>query len=157
MRDQMWPVADFDPVRRLHVIAEVTPGASLHEQVIEAPFDDVWAVASDLEGRMPHWLPDINSVRCTGSEALVVGHSRLRARFDVELESGWCLMRSRFLIGGMAARPEAGGTRFAFLGALRVPGARAIDVVLRSATSRLAPGSMSRFEALVHSACDTAE
>ena len=37
------------------------------------------------------------------------------ARFDVVLRPGWCVMQSRFLIGGMAAVPEAGGTRFAFL------------------------------------------
>jgi hypothetical protein len=106
-----WPVADFDPVRQLRVIAAVTPGARIHERVIDAPFAAVWEVAADLE-RMPQWLPDIRSVRYRGTEALVVGHSRLRARFDVEKSSGWCLMRSRFLLGGMAARSEEEGTRW---------------------------------------------
>ncbi|MFI6845694.1 SRPBCC family protein [Kitasatospora sp. NBC_00085] len=150
-----WPVAAFDPVRRLHVIAAVTPGADVRETVIDAPFDQVWAVAADLEDGLPRWLPDLRSVRLTAgpaggrTEALVVGHSRLRARFDVELTPGWCLMRSRFLLGGMAARPEPDGTRFAFLGAFRLPAAGLVTRALRPATDPLARRSLRRFERLV--------
>ncbi|MFB7618561.1 SRPBCC family protein [Kitasatospora sp. NPDC056181] len=150
-----WPVAAFDPVRRLHVVAAVTPGASVRETVIDAPFDRVWAAAADLEDGLPRWLPDLRSVRLTAgpadgrAEALVVGHSRLRARFDVELTPGWCLMRSRFLLGGMAARPEPGGTRFAFLGAFRLPAAGLVAGALRPATDPLARRSLRRFERLV--------
>lgn len=124
MTEPDWPVAEFDPVRRLRVIAAATPGAALHERVLDEPFDTVWAVAADLEGELPRWLfADIRAVRVspTGSEARVVGHSGLRARFDVVLRPGWCLMQSRFLLGGMAAAPEGGATRFAFLGAFRGP------------------------------------
>ncbi|MEU6238957.1 SRPBCC family protein [Kitasatospora sp. NPDC047058] len=150
-----WPVAAFDPVRRLRVIAAVTPGASVRETVIDAPFDRVWAAAADLEDGLPRWLPDIRSVRVTGgrengrAEALVVGHTRLRARFDVELTPGWCLMRSRFLLGGMAATPEQDGTRFAFLGAFRLPAAGLLARALRPATDPLAGRSLARFERLV--------
>ncbi|MFI8084658.1 SRPBCC family protein [Kitasatospora sp. NPDC086009] len=150
-----WPTAAFDPVRRLHVIAAVTPGAAVREALIDAPFERVWAAAADLEEGLPRWLPDIRSVRVAGSpadgrtEALVTGHTRLRARFDVELTPGWCLMRSRFLLGGMAARAEAGGTRFAFLGAFRLPGAGLLDRALRPATDPLARRSLERFERLV--------
>jgi len=143
-----WPVADFDPVRQLRVIAAVTPGARIHERVIDAPFAAVWEVAADLE-QMPQWLPDIRSVRYRGTEALVIGHSRLRARFDVENSPGWCLMRSRFLVGGMAARAEEEGTRFAVLGALRIPLAGLLGPLLGPVVARTEPRAARRFEALV--------
>jgi hypothetical protein len=60
-----------------------------------------------------------------------------RARFDVVLRPGRCLMQSRFLIGGMAAAPEGEGTRFAFLGGLRLPGIPLPDPVRR-------PGALAR-------------
>lgn len=127
MTEPRWPVADFDPVRRLRVVAATTPGATIHERVLDAPLAAVWAVAADLEGELPRWLfPDVRSVRLTTtaagrSVAHVVGYSGLRARFDVVLQPGWCLMQSRFLLGGMAATPEDGFTRFAFLGSFRGP------------------------------------
>jgi len=128
MRQPSWPIAEFDPVRRLRVIAATTPSATIHERVLDARLDQVWAVAADLEGELAQWLfPDIRTVRFTHSTepepavATVIGHSGLRARFDVVLQPGWCLMQSRFLIGGMAATPEQAGerTRFAFLGGFR--------------------------------------
>ena len=39
-------------------------------------------------------------------------------------------MRSRFLLGAMAAEPTATGTRFAFLGGFRFPGTRPLAPVL---------------------------
>lgn len=147
MTQPQWPVADFDPVRRLRVIAATTPGVALHERVIDAPFGSVWAVAADLEGELPQWVfPDIRSVRLihregSRSEARVLGHTGLRARFDVVLEPGWCLMQSRFLLGGIAAAPESGATRVAVLAGVR--GAMRILTPLsapagRRALSRLA-------------------
>jgi hypothetical protein len=56
----------------------------------------------------------------------------------VVLRPGWCVMQSRFLIGGVAAVPEADGTRFAFLGGLRLPALRLLDPVLRPAVQPLA-------------------
>jgi hypothetical protein len=127
MTDNRWPVAEFDPVRRLQVIAATTPGASVHQTVLNAPLESVWAVAADLERELPRWLfPDIRSVRVTerADDRMVMhmlGRSGLRARFDVVLRPGWCLMRSRFLLGGMAATEENGATRFAFLGGFLGP------------------------------------
>ncbi|MEV0537779.1 SRPBCC family protein [Kitasatospora sp. NPDC050463] len=150
-----WPVAAFDPVRRLHVIAAVTPGAAVREALLDAPFDQVWAAAADLEGGLPRWLPDIREVRLAAPreggrpQALVIGRTRLRARFDLELEPGWCLMRSRFLLGGMAARAEPDGTRFAFLGAFRTPAGGLLGRALRPATEPLAGRSLRRFARLV--------
>jgi hypothetical protein len=133
MTDYDWPVAEFDPVRRLRVIAATTPGASIHETVVAAPLESVWAVAADLEGELPRWLfPDIRSITVTpaiGSDRLVaraLGRSGLRARFDVVLLPGWCLMQSRFLLGGMAATEEFGATRFALLPAAPRP-SRPVD------------------------------
>lgn len=61
------------------------------------------------------------------------------------LRPGWCLMQSRFLIFGMAAVPEGGGTRFAGLGALRVPGARLLAPASRLLlTQRLGHGAIGR-------------
>lgn len=127
MTEPRWPMAEFDPVRHLRVIAATTPGATIHERVLDAPLAAVWAVAADLEGELPRWLfPDVRSVRLTTTDAErsvahVVGYSGLRARFDVLLQPGWCLMQSRFVLGGMAATPEDGSTRFAFLGSFRGP------------------------------------
>jgi hypothetical protein len=55
-------------------------------------------------------------------------------------------MQSRFLIGGMAAVPEAGGTRFAFLGGLRLPGMRLLAPVLHPAVQPLALRPIRRLE-----------
>ncbi|MGW4647916.1 SRPBCC family protein [Kitasatospora sp. NPDC004289] len=154
-----WPVADFDPVRRLRVVAATTPGAAVRETVIDAPFETVWSVAADLERTMPQWLPDIRTARLTPPQGaaraalLVTGHTRLRARFDLELTPGWCLMRSRFLLGGMAAHPEsATSTRFAFLGAFRLPAAGPASAALRPLTDPLAARSLRRFRGLVEGA-----
>lgn len=154
MTEPRWPVAEFDPVRRLRVIAATTPGAAIHERVIDAPLASVWAVAADLEGELPQWLfPDIRSVRLSPTDtqrsiAHVVGHSGLRARFDVVLQPGWCLMQSRFLIGGMAAAAEDGVTRFAFLGGFRGP-LRLLTPLTRPLNGPAGRRALARFTARV--------
>jgi len=152
MTDSNWPVAQFDPVRRLRVIAATTPGASIHEIVVGAPLESVWDVAADLEGELPLWLfPDIRSIKVTtptaDSERLVArarGHSGLRARFDVVLRPGWCLMQSRFLLGGMAATEEDGATRFALLGGFCGP-LRLLAPAIRPISARLGDRALIRF------------
>ena len=150
MTQHGWPVAEFDPVRRLRVIAATTPGTWLHETVLDAPVDAVWTVAADLERELPRWLfPDIRSVRVTAADgdrlvARILGHSGLRARFDVVLRPQWCLMRSRFLIGGMAATAENGATRFAFLGGFRGP-LRLLIPVAKPLSDRNGTAAMARF------------
>lgn len=124
-----WPVAELDPVRRLRVMAATVPGAVYAEDLIDRPFDEVWAVAADLENEFPHLLGDVRTMRIVRRdgerlEALARGRLGQRARFDVVLRPGWCWMQSRFLIGGMAAVAEEGRTRFAFMGAARLPGVR---------------------------------
>lgn len=144
-----WPIAELDPVRRLRVIARTTPGTSYGEILLDAPFDHVWAVASDLERQMPLLITDIRSFTVTASsgehlEALARSPLGLRARFDIVMRPGWCLMQSRFLIGGLAATPENTGTRFAFIGGLRIPGVRLIDRALHPLLHR---HSVERFAA----------
>jgi len=133
---QDWPAADIDRIARLHVLAELTPGAVVVETVLPDTFDRVWTVASDLEAELPRYLPDVRSFTVTRDHgerlhAHARGYLGIRARFDVILRPGWCLMRSRFLLGAMAAEPMAGGTRFAFLGGFRFPGLRLFAPMIR--------------------------
>jgi hypothetical protein len=149
--NQDWPVAEFDPVRRMRVIAAATPGVAYAEKLIPAPFSAVWEAASDLEHELPRMVTDLRSfeiIGARGERMTARGRGRLgqRARFDVVPRPGWCMMQSRFLVGGMAAVPEAGGTRFAFLGGLRLPGMRLLDPVLRPAVTKLALRPIRRLE-----------
>jgi hypothetical protein len=68
-----------------------------------------------------------------GEERLVMharGYLGQRARFDVVIRPGWCWMQSRFLLCGMAAAPDPGGTRFGFLGGIRMPGVTLLHPLL---------------------------
>ena len=127
---ETWPAADLDPVRRLRVLAAaISFPVYVAERVIPAPFEQVWARVSDLEHELPQHITTIRSARITRAEGdrlelVATGTLGQRARFDVVLRPGWCLMRSRFVLGAMAAVPEAEGTRFAALGGFRLPGAR---------------------------------
>jgi hypothetical protein len=148
---QEWPVAELNPVRRMRVLAAATPGVAYAEKLISAPFNTVWEAASDLEHELPRMVTDLRSFEITsarGERLTASARGRLgqRARFDVVLRPGWCVMQSRFLIGGMAAAPEVGGTRFAFLGGLRLPGMRLLDPVLRPAIRPLALRPIVRLE-----------
>lgn len=147
-----YPIADFDDVRRLRVLVASTPGATIAETVLDAPFEQVWAVAGDLEHELGLWLPDIKRVRITARhgeriEARITGYSGLRAPFDIVLRPGWCLMQSRFILGGMAAVAEGDGTRFASFGAFRHLGPA--GALLRLVARPLAGGSFERFAARV--------
>lgn len=148
---QDWPTAELDPVRRMRVIAAATNGVAYAESHIPAPFDAVWNAASDLERGLPRMVTDLRSfeiISARGERLTARARGRLgqHARFDVVLRQGWCVMQSRFLIGGMAAVPEGEGTRFAFLGGLRLPGMRLLDPLLGSAPGRLALRPIHRLE-----------
>ena len=63
-----WPVADLDPVRRLAVLAATVPGGAIVvEEVIDAPFERVWAVAGDLEHEFPLLVRNVRSMRVVES------------------------------------------------------------------------------------------
>ena len=152
-RHQGWPVAELDGVRRLRVLASAR-GGLYAEGVISAPFETVWAVASDLEGELPRYLPDVRSLRITATsgnqlEAYARGRLGLRARFDGVLRPGWCVLQSRFLIGGIAAVPDPQGSRVAFLGSFRVPGLRFLRPLLAPLERRVGRMVLRRLEARV--------
>jgi hypothetical protein len=112
------------------VLAATVPGGAIVvEEVIEAPFERVWAVAGDLEHELPLLLRNVRSMRVVESAgehliAEAAGYFGLRDRFEVVLRPGWCVMQSSRAVGGMAAMAEGERTRFAFFGGLRVPGSR---------------------------------
>ncbi|MGW2644246.1 hypothetical protein ACWC2T_04835 [Streptomyces sp. NPDC001393] len=113
-----------DPVLRLRVLAAGLHAGLYTEEHLALPYDRVWAVAADLEAELPHLVPFLREFRVPPGDAerkraVAVGRSGLTESFEVRLSPGWCLMQSRLIVGGMAAAPEAGGTRFAVLGATR--------------------------------------
>lgn len=150
MTTPIWPVAELDAIRRLRVLAAAVPGAVADEITIDAPFAQVWAVAADLENELPTYLRDVRSLHITRAdgerlEADARGYAGLRARFDIVLRPGWCVMRSRFLIGAMAAVPDGDRTRFAFLGGVHIPAQRIAGPALRTIGRWAAPAALANF------------
>lgn len=150
---ESWPVAELDPVRRLRVLAASLPGTVYAEGTIDAPFDQVWPVASDLADTLPVVLTDVRWARVTWArderlELVARGRLGQRARFDVVLRPGWCWMRSRLLVGGMAAVPDPAGTRFAFVGGS--PLARPLGPLVQSAGEPLVRRVIDRLARRVH-------
>ncbi|WP_051831067.1 hypothetical protein, partial [Streptomyces novaecaesareae] len=152
-----WPTVELDPVRRLRVLAAAGAGRPLFaERWLAAGFDDVWSVASDLSGELPGLIGGLRSFevrpagsggaggdRLEGTAVSAIGH---RERFEIVLRSGWCLMQSRVLLGGMAAVPEGDGTRFALLASLRVPGAGPVQRFLGGLADRRGEVLLDRLE-----------
>ncbi len=127
---QACSAGELNPVLRLKIIKEATGSVVYAERHIPAPYQEVWAVVSDLERQLPRLITGLSSFQITGAagnrlEAQGAGVAATRARFDVVLDDGWCLMQSRLIVGGMAALPEGDGTRLAVLGGLRNRYARA--------------------------------
>ncbi|MFE0101018.1 hypothetical protein [Streptomyces sp. NPDC059009] len=148
---------DLDPVRRLRVMAAGLNAVMYAEEYVDLPVDEVWAVASDLDAELPQLVPAMRAFRTTAtlpsgrSTALAYGPFGHRARFDVQLRPGWCLMQSAHVVGGMAAVPEGSGTRFAVLGGVRhaVPGPvrRAVRPLGRARGHRMIARARRRTEA----------
>ena len=123
-------MAEFDQVRRLRVLAAGVSGARVAELFVPVSFDQVWALVADLEHELGTFEPDIHRVTVRRVDDRVEAHVRgrigFRARFDVDLEPGWCWMQSRFLMIGIAAAPAPGGTLVAATGGIRIPGRAAL-------------------------------
>ncbi|MFJ8621334.1 hypothetical protein ACIRD3_00640 [Kitasatospora sp. NPDC093550] len=157
-----WPTVELDPVRRLRVMAAAGSGRPLFaERRLAAGFEEVWSVAGDLSGELPGLISGLRSFevrdrddgsgRSEGLAVSVLGH---RERFEIVLRSGWCLMRSRVLLGGMAAVPDGEGTRFALLAALRVPGAGPAQRFFGGLVDRRGEVLLDRLERRIGSAAD---
>ncbi|WP_020573611.1 hypothetical protein [Actinopolymorpha alba] len=136
MTEELWPVAELDTVRRLEVLAASMPGAMYAEEVVAAPFDTVWEVVEDMDSELPRLLPNFRSWRTLSRDgerlrAEARGYLGLRSGFDVVLRPGWCLMQDARVMGGMAASPGVGGTRFAVMAAPRGSGRGVLGPLLR--------------------------
>jgi hypothetical protein len=82
----------------------------------------VWSFLADLERSVPAFDPMVRSLRVLArdGEQLIVAtqmpHLPVPLRFRVELRDGWCLMRARPYLVGMAAVPLLGDrTHYAHL------------------------------------------
>jgi hypothetical protein len=135
-----WPTAQLDPVRQMLVLARVLPTVGVVERVLDAPYQRVWSFIQDLEHSVPAFDPAVRWLRILSHEGerLVVTAATtgtpFRQRFDVELRHGWCLMRSRLYLVGMAAAPLGERTRYVHLEGLPYRGAsplRALRPLLR--------------------------
>lgn len=136
-----WPVADLDPVRRIHALAAAMPGAVVEERVIPVPFETLWAAVSDLERAVPYSEWHVRSLRITHADgdrlvADVRGQLGMRDTFAIVLRPGWCWMQGRILAAGMAATPVPGGTRCAWVAGVRLPGAVILRPLVRRGVAR---------------------
>lgn len=136
-----WPVAELDPVRRMHALAAAIPSAVVEERVIPVPFESLWASVSDLERAVPHSEWHVRSLRITHADgdrlvADVRGQLGMRDTFAIVLRPGWCWMQGRILYAGMAATPVPGGTHCAWVAGLRLPLAGAFRPLVRRGVAR---------------------
>ncbi|BCJ33456.1 hypothetical protein Athai_09590 [Actinocatenispora thailandica] len=137
-----WPVAELDDLRRLRAVHAAYPGAWLTETTLPVPFAASWPVLRDLEREFPALVPDIRRLRVLAADGErlqvhVLGRSGLRGRFDGVLRDGWCLLRNRFLVFGMAAVPAGEHTRVGYLAGNVLPGARVLAPLLVPARRRI--------------------
>jgi hypothetical protein len=102
-----WPTARLDPVRQLHVLAEVLPAVGLVERMLDAPYQRVWPVLADLEHSIPAFDPMVARLRIVSrdGERLTVATRLpllpLALRVQVELRQGGDI---RGIVRTLAAR-----------------------------------------------------
>jgi len=130
-----WPTARLDPVRQLLVLGRVMPAVGVVERVLDAPYQRVWSFLADLERSVPAFDPMVRSLRILSrrGERLTVSAGTsgtpFSQRFEVALRDGWCLMRSRLYLVGMAATPLGDRTHYVHLGGLPYRGASPLRVL----------------------------
>ena len=131
-----WPSTELDPVRRMRILVAALPHAAFLERVLDAPFDDVWGIASDLERGTPQWEKNVAALAILQREGdrlevQIRSPFGIRVRAQAVLRPGWCVMQGRVFAVGMAAAPEGERTRFAHFEALSLPGCRVLRPLLR--------------------------
>lgn len=127
-----WPVAVLGNLARLRALAAGLHGVHLHEQVLDAPFADVWETVSDLEGTAPRYESDVRSLRIVEQEG---ERWKIKVRMplwalgapldlDVTMRDGWCWMvtRPQLYVVGLAAEPLGDRTLFGHMEGLAVSG-----------------------------------
>lgn len=125
-----WPIAEFDPVRRLRVLSATVPGLCLVERIIPASFEDVWNLVSDLEYELPRlgmqFVTDLRITYRDGDELIARVHGPLGIRddFAITMRPGWCWMEGHALSAVMAATATPDGTLFAWATRMKIPGGR---------------------------------
>jgi hypothetical protein len=126
-----WPVAQLDPIRRLHVVASAFPNAAVGEIVVDRPFEEVWPWMMDFEHTLPRFDRAVRKAKVlerTERGVKLLSWTRgnpIPFPFDVTIEPGWCLMRAaaRSFLVLMAAVPEGEGrTRYAHAEAVPLSG-----------------------------------
>jgi len=114
-----WPRVEIDAVSRLRALSAALPHTLLRERIIEASFEDVWAIAGDMEHGVPLMEVGIRSIEILqrdGERLRVRTHSSIGASVDLDaiVRPGWCVMRSPQMDIGMAAIPVAEGRETLF-------------------------------------------
>ena len=104
--------------------------------MLDAPFDDVWRIAGDLEHGTPLWEKNTAALAILRREGERL-EIEIRSPFGIRLRAlgilrpGWCVMQGRFFAVGMAAVAEGERTRFAHFEALSLPVSRLLRPLLR--------------------------
>jgi hypothetical protein len=114
-----WPRVELDAVSRLRALSRALPHTILRERVIDAPFEDVWAIAGDMERGTPlmeFGIRAVDILERDDDRLRLRTHSNLGATLDLDaiLRPGWCVMRSPSFDIGMAAIPVEEGRRTLF-------------------------------------------
>jgi hypothetical protein len=139
MIEQQWPTAELDDIARLRVLAEAVPGAAIEERVIDAPYDRVWPLVTDLERNVARFDTDVHRIRMIrrdGDRIIFWGIASWRwlwvpARFAAEIRDGFCWMYTQGYVVGMAAVREGDRTRFAHMEGFHFRGPRWMQFLLR--------------------------
>ena len=131
-----WPEASLDRVDQLRVLASALPAVAMEERVLDAPFEDVWGLLSDLEHGIPSFDTQVRWVRIVARDGerlqIVARAFGMSSRFDVELREGWCWMQAPRYLVGMAAEPHGDGrTRVGHLEGVPSRWARPLRPILR--------------------------
>ena len=136
---ESWPAATLGNIARLRVLAEALPGTVIEERVIDAPYERLWPLVTDLESSVPSFDTDVRKIkmiRRDGERLIFWGFASWRwlglpGRFAAEIGDGFCWMYTQGYVVGMAAVPEGDRTRFAHMEGFHFRGPRWMQFLLR--------------------------